>query len=280
MLDHEAEPTRPQLDARPRRPLVGPDRPGEDVDHAEIALDRGHRRRVDLRHRDGGAEIGRRRQHDPVLTERRARRPRRSAGTSPTARRRGPRRPGGPARRTAGTRPGGAPPPSCRCPARPWTTVTPARGRRITTSCSAWIVATTSCMRPVRGASSAASSAPSPTRWSPASPAAPTSNTSSSSPTSSPCAPTEVASPHDAHRVVGQRPVERLGGRRPPVDDERVAVLVRDGQATRRRGSCRRRGRGDRRADGPSRCRARPAGGRRGRWRCRARTAPAHSWSR
>ena len=44
--------------------------------------------------------------------------------------------------------------------------------------------------------------------------------------------PTEVASPHDTHGVVGQGPVERLGGRRPPVDDERIAVLVSDGQAT------------------------------------------------
>ena len=50
---------------------MGPDRPGEDVDHAEVALDRGRRRRVDLRHRHGWAEIRRRRQHDPVLTERR-----------------------------------------------------------------------------------------------------------------------------------------------------------------------------------------------------------------
>ena len=30
----------------------------------------------------------------------------------------------------------------------------------------------------------------------------------------------------------GKRPVERLGRRRPPVDNERVAVLVGDGQAT------------------------------------------------
>ena len=45
-------------------------------------------------------------------------------------------------------------------------------------------------------------------------------------------APSEVASPHDAHGVVGQRSVERLGGRRAPVDDERVAVLVGDGDAT------------------------------------------------
>ena len=62
--------------------------------------------------------------------------------------------------------------------------------------------------------------------------AAPTSKTSSSSPTSSPCSPTEVASAHDAHGVVGQRPVERLGRGRAPVDHERVAVLVSDGQAT------------------------------------------------
>jgi hypothetical protein len=45
-------------------------------------------------------------------------------------------------------------------------------------------------------------------------------------------APTEVATPYDTHGVLGQRPVERLGGRRPPVGDERVAVLVGDGQAT------------------------------------------------
>ena len=44
--------------------------------------------------------------------------------------------------------------------------------------------------------------------------------------------PTEVASAYDAHGVMGQGPVERLGRRRPPIDDERVAVLVSDGQAT------------------------------------------------
>ena len=45
-------------------------------------------------------------------------------------------------------------------------------------------------------------------------------------------APAEVASPHHTHGVVRQRPVERLGGGRPPVDDERITVFVRDGQAT------------------------------------------------
>ena len=44
--------------------------------------------------------------------------------------------------------------------------------------------------------------------------------------------PSEVASAHDAHGVVGQGAVERLGRRRAPVDDERVAVLVGDGDAT------------------------------------------------
>ena len=44
--------------------------------------------------------------------------------------------------------------------------------------------------------------------------------------------PTEVAAAHDAHGVVGQGAVERLGGRRAPIDHERVAVLVSDGHAT------------------------------------------------
>ena len=44
--------------------------------------------------------------------------------------------------------------------------------------------------------------------------------------------PAEVASPYDTHGVVRQRPVERLGGRRPPVDDERITVLVRHGRRT------------------------------------------------
>ena len=114
VVDHEAEPPRPQLDARPRRPLVGPDRPGEDVDHAEIALDRGRRGRVDLRHRHGGAEIRAASPARPCPHRATGRRPRRSAGTSSTARRRAPRRTGAPARRRAGTRPGGAPLPSCR----------------------------------------------------------------------------------------------------------------------------------------------------------------------
>ena len=186
VLDDEAEPTRPQLDARPRCPLVGPDRPGEDVDHAEVALDRGRRGRVDSSTpprpvRDPPASPAR-----PGPRRATGRRPRRSAGTSTTARRRGPRRPGGPARRTAGTRRGGAPPPSCRFPAP---LGRPSRrrgdgGSRRPARPGSWPP------RPacVRSAARRAPPTARPRRRGdrPASLAAPTSNTSSSRPTSSP----------------------------------------------------------------------------------------------
>ena len=38
----------------------------------------------------------------------------------------------------------------------------------------------------------------------------------------------EVAAPDHAHRLDRRRPVERLGDRRPPVDDERLLLLVGD----------------------------------------------------
>ena len=41
----------------------------------------------------------------------------------------------------------------------------------------------------------------------------------------------EVAAPGEAHRVAPGRPVERLGDRRPPVDHDRLGVLVGDRQA-------------------------------------------------
>ena len=41
----------------------------------------------------------------------------------------------------------------------------------------------------------------------------------------------EVAAADEAHRLAAGGPVERLGDRRPPVDDERLAVLVGHGQA-------------------------------------------------
>ena len=40
----------------------------------------------------------------------------------------------------------------------------------------------------------------------------------------------EVAAAHEAHRLAAGGPVEGLGDRRPPVDDERLAVLVGHGQ--------------------------------------------------
>ena len=72
----------------------------------------------------------------------------------------------------------------------------------------------------------------------------------------------EVAAADEAHRLAPGGPVERLGDRRPPVDDDRLGLLVGDGQApdvealggvvraSRRSGRCgrtparRRRGRG------------------------------------
>ncbi len=45
-------------------------------------------------------------------------------------------------------------------------------------------------------------------------------------------APSEVASAHDAHGVVGQGPIEGFGRRRAPIDDQRVAVLVSNGHST------------------------------------------------
>ena len=41
----------------------------------------------------------------------------------------------------------------------------------------------------------------------------------------------EVAAAHQAHRLAPGGPVERLGDGRPPVDDDRLGLLVGDGQA-------------------------------------------------
>ena len=70
MLHDETVPPRPEFDARPRCPLVGPDRPCEDIDHPEVTLDCRRLGFVDSRHLHGRSEIRRRRQHDPVLAER------------------------------------------------------------------------------------------------------------------------------------------------------------------------------------------------------------------
>ena len=231
VVDHEAEPTGPQLDARPRRPLVGPDRPGEDVDHAEIALDRGRRRRVDLRHRDGGAEIRRRRQHDPVLTERRddvldvAQERRRRPDEEDRAGQAGPlgveqvRGPVERHRRLAGA-------------GRPLDDRHAGAGATdhdvlLGLDRRHHVLHATGPRRVERGHERTLADEVEPglARGADVEDLV-------VQPDQLAVLPTEVASPHDTHRVVGQRPVERLGGRRPPVDDERVAVLVSDGQAT------------------------------------------------
>ena len=231
VLDDEAEPTRPQLDALPRRPLVGADRLGEDVDHAEIALDRGHRRRVDLRHRDVGAQRGRRRQDDPVLAERRhdvldvAQEGRRRADEEDRAGQAGPlgvQQVRGPVERHGRL----------------------AGARRPLDDGHAGARATDHdvLLRLDRGHHVLHAAGPRRVERRQQRTLADEGQTGLArgadvehlvlEPDQLAVAPTEVASPHDTHRVVRQRPVERLGGGRPPVDDERIAVLVRDGEAT------------------------------------------------
>ena len=102
---------------------------------------------------------------------------------------------------------------------------------RIASSCSAWMVATMSRMRPVRSWSSAASSAPSPTTVKPDASAASASNTSSSMPEETPTVGLEVAAAGDAHRLDRGGPVEGLGDRGAPVDDQRREVVVGDRDA-------------------------------------------------
>ena len=103
------------------------------------------------------------------------------------------------------------------------TTRTPAGSARITRSCSSWIVATMSRIRPVRDAVSAASSAPPPPSVSPVvvgqrrrrrrrRPRGRARHGRG-------CAGVAAASRRAA---TGRGPVERLRGRRPPVDQHRV----------------------------------------------------------
>ena len=82
----------------------------------------------------------------------------------------------------AGTRRGAARPRSCRCRGHRRRRGCPVSGARIASSCSAWMVATMSRIRPVRSRSSAASSAPSPTTVRPDVSAVSASKTSSSRP--------------------------------------------------------------------------------------------------
>ena len=146
-----------------------------------------------------------------------------SAGTPGSARRAA--RPGsraGAGACRAGTRRGAARPRSCRCPGPPPTTSTPCMSARIASSCSAWIVATMSPMRPVRLRSSAASSAPSPATGSPlVLDRVLVEHLVVEADDLAALAGDEVAAAHDRHRLDRGGPVEGLGDRRAPVDDER-----------------------------------------------------------
>ena len=151
-----------------------------------------------------------------------------SAGTSSWARR--PARRAAPAaagRCRAGRRRGAARLRSCRCPAPPCTTSTPPCGARITWSCSAWMVATMSVIRPVRAAPSAASSA--------ASPAGPVSRAASGSvevehlvvdPGHLAQPGADVPAPADALRPGRGGDVERPRRGRSPVQQQRLVVAL------------------------------------------------------
>ncbi len=231
MLDHEPKPARPQLDARPRRPLVGPDRPGEDVDHADIALDRGRRRRVDLRYRHGRAEFRRRRQYDPVLTERRDD----VLDISQERRRR-------PDEEDCASQAGSLGVEQIRGPVERHCRL--AGTRRPLDDRHAGAGATDHDVLLGLDRRHHVLHATGPRRFERSQQRTLTHEVEPGlargadvedlvlQPDQLAMPPTEVASPHDTHGVVGQRPVERLGDRRPPVDDERVAVLVSDGHAT------------------------------------------------
>ena len=78
---------------------------------------------------------------------------------------------------------------------------------------------------PVADASAVESPSPWPTpRW-------PSPNSSSSMPSSVRPLTREVAAAGEAHRVAAGGPVEGLGDRRPPVDDDRLLALVGDREA-------------------------------------------------
>ena len=152
-----------ELPGRVRDPLAVADRRGHDVGHPQVALDDrdgvrdlgiGLHRGVQL---PGGGQDGAGLPEPgqdlaDVAQEQRVR-------ARPPARRCA--RSGRGACR-AGRRPGAGRPRSCRTPGRPRPPGSRACGARMMRSCSAWIVATMSPMRPVRRAASAAMRAPLP----------------------------------------------------------------------------------------------------------------------
>ena len=100
----------------------------------------------------------------------------------------------------------------------------PCDGARIARSCSAWMVATIECIDRSRARESCAISAPSPTigRSVPAS----ASSSSSSTPTTVGPGAAQHPAPDDVLRVGGGGLVEHRGRGRPPVDQQRVVVVV------------------------------------------------------
>ncbi len=229
MIDGESEASRPHLDARPRCALVRPHRAGKDVDHAQVALHRGDLGPVDFRHGDGRAQIRRRREHDPVLTERGH-----HVLDVPQERR----------RRTDEEH--------CSGEVGAFG-IEKVRGA-VKCHCG---LAGAGCALDNRDACAGATDHDVLLRLDrrhhvlhPTGPRSVERRHERTlademepgfarrgdvehlvlQPDQLAVTPTEVASPHDAHRVVGQGPIERLGRRRAPIDDERIAVFVGDGR--------------------------------------------------
>ncbi len=112
-------------------------------------------------------------------------------------------------------------------PGPPPITVTPRAGARIASSCSAWMVATMSRIVCPRARDSEAISAPSPSTGRSSGDRSGASR-SSSSPTIRGALVPQYATPYYAQPVGRRRPVERLGGRCPPVDHQRLVLRVAD----------------------------------------------------
>ena len=105
------------------------------------------------------------------------------------------------------------------------------RSARIASSCSAWMVATMSRIRPVRSWSSAANSAPSPTTVKPGLGGGLGVEHLVVEAEESPTLGLEVPAPGDAHGLHRGGAVEGLGHRGPPVDDQWREVVVGDRDA-------------------------------------------------
>ena len=231
-VEDEVEVVVGQAEVLPGDPLAVGHRPAQHLDHAQVALHPGRGRRV--------VAAGRRRRDTarPAWPAARRSRPatagpaRCSGGRRRWARRRARRgRPGGPGGCRGGRRPGGAPRPSCRCPARP---------RR-------------------RGRRAGRSGSPGPARpgwWRrcrPSGRSGPCARAASRAASpwrvglvglrhgvevedlvveadDLPAVGQQVPAADDALGVGGGGPVEGLGGRRPPVDQQRLVVGLREAE--------------------------------------------------